>query len=125
MDTKLNCDICGSPMTMEKNNGQVSFSCENPSCEQSWVFSKDYSSCTILKHLWPSRMKEGSKMYREEYLPEWLKAREFYANAMFIAGFWDSVKRDEKIQKCRGNLDKWHEEHPPKRRPWWQFWVPV
>jgi len=129
--TDLECDICGHPMTMQKDEDgivcghlppTVVFSCGSHTCKQNWLFSKDHSSCTVLRHLWPSRMEEGSKMYREEFLPDWIKGKEFWANAMFTAGFWDSVKRDEFIQGCRNSLDKWHKDHPLKKRPWWQFW---
>ena len=120
--TDLGCDICGHPMTMRKDEEKVYFSCDSPSCNQIWLFSKDDSSCTVLKHLWPSRMEEGSKMYREGFLPDWIEGKEFWANAMFTADFWDAKERDEFIQGCRDAFDKWHRDHPLKKRPWWKFW---
>jgi len=126
----LKCNLCEYPMTIFKRDGDVYFKCTQ--CEQSWILYKWYesgkddpvikTSCTILKSLWPSGMKEGSKMFREQYLSEWLKHKEFYAQAVFVAGFWNESQRDNYIKESHDAIDKWHLEHPMTIRPWWKFW---
>jgi hypothetical protein len=126
--SNLKCDICQNSMTKTIGDEGVIFRCENSECHQTWIFSKDgddeiRASCTVMKHLWPSGMKENSKMFREEYLPEWLRGKEFYANALVEAELWSTAKRDEFISDCQAELSKWHDKHPLPEKPWWKFWA--
>ena len=115
------CDICESPMVMKGEKGvSVYFSCTK--CEQSWSVDLNGSGCTIMKYLWPSGMKEDSKMYREQFLPEWLKEKQHWAIMMFVAGFWDQPKKEKFMQECQELYDKWFVDHPLARRKWCQFW---
>jgi len=103
----------------------VTFDCTSNNCKQNWRFMAladgDIDiNCVVLKHLWPSGMKENSKMYREQFLPAWLEKQEFRANALHIGGFINDGEKDERLQQAQDALDKWHEEHPEK--PWWKFW---
>lgn len=122
--TELLCDIDGGSMVKKiLTEDKVHLECIT--CDQTWIFQrygdKIESSCTTLKHLWPSGMKEESKMYREEFLPEWLKEKEFYANSRYAVGFWSVEERDSFIGNCQSELEKWHDEHPLPHY-WWQFW---
>jgi hypothetical protein len=122
--TDLGCDICQKPMYISKSSTNVIFKCSNPECHQTWQFGENSSGCTVMKHLWPSKMEEGGKMFREQYLPEWLKEKEFHAEAKFIGSIWDESKKEEYLREVHAELDKWHAEHPivVQDRHWWQFW---
>jgi hypothetical protein len=128
--TSLPCDICQSPMSITEQDGKTYFKCTSSSCGQIWIFMKDgegniSSFCTILKALWPSGMKEDSKMFREEYLPSWLESKEFYAEAVTLAGFWTQEEKHKFLFDVLAEFTKWHKEHPlpaPPAKPWWKFW---
>ena len=130
--TNLICNIDNQPMTKKVVGDSVQFNCS--SCGQNWTFAEwgverdgeihfeIHSSCTILDVLWPSGMKEDSKMYKEEFLPHWLAKNKFRANAHYESGFITAEVRDERIALAEETLAKWHEDHPPKEYPLWMFW---
>lgn len=115
------CDICGHPMTMAGELGKhVTFKCI--ACDQEWSIYPGGYNCTILKALWPSGMREDSKMFREEYLPSWLEKERHRAAMMSIAGFLNEIEKIEFLQKIQETYENWFAAHPLSRRPWWQFW---
>ncbi len=116
--TEAQCDICESPMIMSGKKGvRVHFGCT--SCEQSWGIDSNGAGCTILKTLWPSGMKEDSKMYRESFLSEWLKQKKQRTIMFFVAGFLSEEKKDEELLKAQETHDNWFIDHPLKK-PWYQ-----
>lgn len=115
---KAYCDICESDVVVKGKKGeQVSLHCT--SCEQIWVISNNEATCIILKCLWPSNMREDSKMYREEYLPSWLKKKQHYAVMMFVSGFWSETEKNDFLRGCDESYEQWFEDH---QMPWWKFW---
>lgn len=123
---KVVCDICGSDMSVKGDKGvRIEFSCTGADCEQSWIVDQDGQRC-VVKHLWPSRMSEDSEMYRNKFLPSWMREKIQWATRMFVAGFWDQSKKESFIRQCRETYDKWFEDHPLakviEKRKWWQFW---
>lgn len=114
---ELQCDICQKPMTMAKQNGKAIFECTGKECHQTWLFSKTSdgkieSSSTVLKHLWPSRMKEGDKMFREEFLPERLKEWNFSAMARHLAGFITEEEMLKDFAESEQTISDWFENNP-------------
>lgn len=132
-EVELKCDICQNSMTMVKQNSSAIFKCADPNCDQTWQFTKDgdreiSSSCTILGALWPSGMKEDSKMFREEYIPHLHKGWKFSATAKLLAGFITEEERETKFQEFEEVVQKWFDEHPIKEAPIkttpkWKFWI--
>ncbi len=117
--TDLGCDRCQKPMYMLKSEGDVVFRCS--ACEQCWQFTGDRVSSTLAT-LWPSGMEETSTMYRERYLPAWLKEREFIINARFIGGILSEAQKNESLRECRAVFDRWYIEHPIQKHLWWKIW---
>jgi hypothetical protein len=113
------CDICDAPMIMAGEKGrQVHSVCTNIQCKQSWGRVEGLGiSCTILKHLWPSNLKEGDPGFREQYLPEWLKKIRHDAQLRFVGGFWDQAARDEQVRKSQEVYDNWFLNHPAVVHP--------
>ena len=116
---KVYCDICERPMEMFGEVGkQVTFTCD---CGQVWSIDSTGLNCTILKTLWPSSMKRNSKMYRDEFLPAWLKSKTHIAKMMIAGGFWSEEYGNSLIKECREQYDKYFLDNPEKLS-WWKFW---
>lgn len=117
------CDICQAPMTMTGQPGiSVEFKCTK--CPQWLGVNERGISCTILHTLWPSAMDENGPMFREQYLPDWLRKREYRAAIMFAAGFWNEAETAAEVAEARKTAADWFLAHPLKlKRPWWRFWA--
>lgn len=117
----VHCDICQAPMTMTGTPGvQVSFKCTK--CEQCLGVDGEWGvSYTILHTLWPAYMDPDGDMFRNQYLPDWLRRRERNAVIMRCAGFWNESEAADHLAVSRKSYDNWFKDHPIKR-PWWTFW---
>jgi hypothetical protein len=105
-------------MKMSGIPGQdVTFTC--PACGQHWhIRGQDDVSYGPSATIWPSKMKEGSRMYRKEYLPWWLKQRKREATMMYVAGFWSEAEAAECQQRAQEAFDRWYAEHPWPASEW-------
>lgn len=105
-------------MDKSADGASIAFKCSK--CQQAWFVNGGSVSCIVLKALWP-KMDENSKMFREEYLPEWRRSNEYQAVLLFEAGAIGEGRKEEIFREVAAMWDKWHQEHPLPR-PWWKFW---
>ena len=106
----LACDIDGGPMLMRKLEEGAVFDCQQ--CDQQWIFTRDRTSCTILKTLWPSGMTEDSPMYRDEYLPAVRAEQRFKARARVLAELWSEEEATDYSAKVEAEIAQWYADHP-------------
>jgi len=111
------CDCCAAPMRARhyKNNGGA-LACI--SCSQSWNFSNDSITSSIVTRLYPSKMKEGSTLHRE-YVEYRLREHVFMVQAQY---FFKLISNDEclkRVNKAYRDVDEWKLTHPI-RVSWWK-----
>ena len=120
----LRCDCCGTPMAMEplaRGSMQVKgarFKCQRPSCGQTWTFSENGSSCTILAFLYPSEMREDSKIYRK-FLDYRLSEFSFRYKACLLCG----LITPQEYKRNMGEVEKAVSEkiqEIKRKKPWWK-----
>lgn len=78
--------------------------------------------CVIMRSLWPSAMKENSLMYRNDFMPEWLFKKRFYAKGRFLSGFFTMDKALDFIKQCEETYENWFINHPLQKPKWWEIW---
>ena len=120
----LRCDCCNTPMTMELlGPGDMQakgarFTCQSPPCGQTWTFSKNRASCAILARLYPSEMKEDSRIYRE-FLDYQLSAFTFQHKACLLCGLITPQEYKQKVEEAEKFVSEKIQEIE-RKKPWWK-----
>ncbi|MDZ4249246.1 MAG: hypothetical protein U0990_04055 [Candidatus Nanopelagicales bacterium] len=69
-------------------------------------------------------MDKNSKMFREEYLPDWQLANKYRAMLLAEAGIWNEQQSNAYLTECQATLENWLLDNPLPR-PWWKLWRPA